>query len=414
MISMSNNPIDQGSRIVVIGAGQAGFSACAKLRELGHPGPITLIGEEVHPPYQRPPLSKGYLLGEMTQDRLYFRPVNFYQERSIDLRLSEKVGFIDRDSKVVGLANGSSVPYDTLILTTGARARSLPAEIGGDHEGVFQVRNLTDINAMAHRFRAGQHVLIVGGGYIGLEAAAVSAKLGLKVTLIEASQRILQRVACPETSAYFRNLHGERGVVVREKTGLKGLSGEDGHVRSAELADGSVLPIDFVIVGIGVVPNIELAEAAGLAIDNGIAVDENCRTCDPDIYAAGDCASFPWQSRRIRLESVGNAIEQAEAVAKALMGQSSGYEAKPWFWSDQFDVKLQIAGYSPGYDTVATRQGAGDGVSHWYYRRGDLVAVDAMNDPRVYMVAKRLIEAGKSPDPNLVSDPATDVKSFLQ
>ncbi|PSH60807.1 NAD(P)/FAD-dependent oxidoreductase [Phyllobacterium sophorae] len=410
---MSNNPIDQGARIVVIGAGQAGFTACAKLRELGHPGPITLIGEEAHPPYQRPPLSKGYLLGEMTEDRLYFRPINFYQERSIDLRLSERVGFIDRVSKVVGLSNGSTVPYDRLILTTGARPRSLPAEIGGDLEGVFYVRNLADINSMAHHFRPGQHVLIVGGGYVGLEAAAVSAKLGLEVTLIEASQRILQRVACPQTSAYFRNLHGKEGVVLCEDTGLKRLSGEDGHVRSAELADNSVLPIDFVIVGIGVVPNVELAEAAGLTIDNGIAVDEDCRTSDPDIYAAGDCASFPWRSRRIRLESVGNAIEQAESVAKALMGQSSGYEAKPWFWSDQFDVKLQIAGYSQGYDNVATRKSVGDGVSYWYYRGGDLLAVDAMNDPRVYMVAKRLIEAGTSPDPTVVSDPATDVKSLL-
>lgn len=411
---MRDDPIDPGARIVVIGAGQAGFTACAKLRELGHQGPITLIGDEAHPPYQRPPLSKGYLLGEITEDRLYFRPVNFYEERSIDLMLSATAAAIDRARKLVVLGDGATIAYDRLILTTGARPRALPAAIGGNLDGVFCVRNLSDINAMAERFRRGQRVLIVGGGYIGLEAAAVSAKLGLKVTVIEAAPRILQRVACPETAAYFRDLHDQRGVTLLEGASLEALVGEKGHVRSARLVDGSIMEVDFVITGVGVVPNVELAEAAGLSIDNGIAVDENCRTCDPKIYAAGDCASFPWRSGRIRLESVGNAIEQAEAVARSLTGQPARYEAKPWFWSDQYDVKLQIAGLSMGYDTVATRRGAGSSVSYWYYRGDELLAVDAMNDPRVYMVAKRLIEAGKSPDATVVSDPATDLKALLQ
>jgi len=411
---MRDEPIDPCARIVVIGAGQAGFTACTKLRDLGHQGPITLIGEEAHPPYQRPPLSKGYLLGEITEDRLYFRPPSFYEERSIDLRLSAMASAIDRDRKVVALADGATVPYDRLILTTGARPRTLPAEIGGDLDGVFCVRNLADINAMAEHFRQDQRVLIVGGGYIGLEAAAVSAKLGLKVTVIEAAPRILQRVACPETAAYFRDLHDRKGVTLLEGAALETLQGEEGHVRSARLADGSVIPVDFVIAGVGVVPNVELAAAAGLSIENGIAVDENCRTSDPQIYAAGDCASFPWRSGRIRLESVGNAIEQAEAVARSLTGTPSRYDAKPWFWSDQYEVKLQIAGLSAGYDTVTTRPGAAGGVSYWYYRGEELLAVDAMNDPRVYMVAKRLIEAGRSPSAVIVGDPATDLKALLQ
>ncbi|MGV3549600.1 NAD(P)/FAD-dependent oxidoreductase [Rhizobium sp.] len=410
---MIDDRVDETARIVVIGAGQAGFAVCAKLRELGHPGPITLIGEEAYPPYQRPPLSKGYLLGETTEERLYFRPLSFYEERGIDLRLSTSAVRIDRATAEVVLSNGERLGYERLVLTTGARPRTLPASMGGDLDGVYCVRNLADINAMAARFSEGQRVLIVGGGYIGLEAAAVSAKLGLDVTLIEATPRILQRVASPETSGFFRELHGAHGVKLLEGAGLKSLHGRDGHVERAELADGSSIVVDFAIVGIGVQPNVELAEDAGLAIDNGIAVDIHCRTSDPNIFSAGDCASFPWRSGRIRLESVGNAIDQGEAVARMILGQSATYEAKPWFWSDQFDVKLQIAGLLSGYDTVVKRPGAAGGVSFWYYLGNKLLAVDAMNDARVYMVAKRLIDAGKSPPPEAIQDPDTDLKSLL-
>lgn len=409
---MIDDRVDETARIVVIGAGQAGFSVCAKLRELGHARPITLVGDEAHPPYQRPPLSKGYLLGEMTEARLYFRPLNFYAERDIDLRLSCSVVRIDRAASEVLLSDGERLGYDRVVLATGARPRTLPAAMGGALGGVCYVRNLADINAMTDRFREGQRVLIVGGGYIGLEAAAVSAKLGLDVTLIEASPRILQRVASPETSSYFRQLHSGRGVKLIEGTGLKSLSGR-GHVERAELTDGTSIAVDFVIAGIGVHPNAELAEEAGLEIDNGIAVDAHCRTSDPNIFAAGDCASFPWRSARIRLESVGNAIDQGEAVARTMMGLSTGYEAKPWFWSDQFDVKLQIAGLLSGYDTVVTRTGPSNSMSPWYYLGDRLLAVDAMNDARGYMVAKRLIDAGRSPAPALVGDPDTDLKSLL-
>lgn len=410
---MNDHPVDRAARIVVVGAGQAGFSVCAKLRDLGHEGPIMLVGEESHPPYQRPPLSKGYLLGETTEERLYLRPVTFYGERNIDLLLSAEAIAIDRFSREVELADGSKLPYDRLVLATGSRPRLLPAALGGDLDGIHYVRNLADINAMAHRFREGRRVLIVGGGYIGLEAAAVSAKLGLDVTLVEATSRILQRVASPETADFFRTLHTSRGVRLLEGVALEALRGTDGHVSGAELTDGTVIGADFVIAGIGVYSNVELAEAAGIRIDNGIAVDEHCRTSDPLIFAAGDCASFPWREGRIRLESVGNAIDQAEAVARTIMGLSTGYEAKPWFWSDQFDVKLQIAGLLSGYDTVATRAGTGNSTSFWYYLGDRLLAVDAMNDARVYMVAKRLIDAGKSPSPHLVADPQTDLKALL-
>lgn len=404
--------IGNNEPVVVVGAGQAGFSVASKLRDLGHDGPVTLVGDEPQPPYQRPPLSKAYLLGEMSVDRLLLRPDEFYGQKSIALRLSSRVEAIDRQASQVKLADGTTLPYARLVLATGARPRRLPDAIGGALAGVHYVRNLADIDAMAKEFRPGSHVLVVGGGYIGLEAAAVAAKLGLSVTLIEAAPRILQRVAAQQTSDYFRTLHAGRSVDIREGVGLKALTGET-KVSKALLSDGSELPVDFVIAGIGVDPNVELAAACGLEIENGIRVDEHCRTCDPAILAAGDCASFPWRGARIRLESVGNAIDQAEAAAATILGMGRAYEARPWFWSDQFDVKLQIAGLSAGYDRIVTRSGDGRATSFWYYRGDDLIAVDAMNDPRAYMVARKLVDSGRSPDPASVADAATDLKSFL-
>lgn len=410
---MNDDRVDETARIVVVGAGQAGFSACAKLRELGHKGPLLLVGSEPHPPYQRPPLSKSYLLGETTEDRLYLRPLNFYEERGIELRLATVALRIDRNAQSVELSDGSTVQYDRLVLATGTRPRQLPDAIGGGLDGVFYVRSISDIAKMSCHFSEGRKVLIVGGGYIGLEAAAVSCKLGLQVTVVEAAERILQRVASRQTSDYFRALHSSHGVRLVEGTGLSTLTGRDGNATGAVLTDGTVVEADFVIVGIGVHANSELAGTAGLQVDNGIVVDAGCRTSDPSIFAAGDCASFPWKEGRIRLESVGNAIDQGEAVARTIMGLSTNYAAKPWFWSDQFDVKLQIAGLSTGHDQVVERPGAGGACSYWYYRAGDLLAVDAMNEPRVYMVAKRLIESGKSPSPELISDPRTDLKALM-
>ncbi|MBL3569471.1 pyridine nucleotide-disulfide oxidoreductase [Rhodovulum sulfidophilum] len=398
------------SHIVIIGAGQAGAALAAKLRALGHDGPLTLIGDEPAPPYQRPPLSKKYLLGEMPLDRLYLRPPAFYAEAGIDLRLGETVIAIDRARGRVVLESGE-IGYDMLALATGAAPRRLPADKGGALAGIHVVRTLADVDAMAPAFRSGARALIVGGGYIGLEAAAVASRLGLKVTLTEAAPRILQRVAAPETSDWFRALHAAHGVEIREATGLTRLLGET-RVTGAELADGSIIEADFVILGIGVAPATALAEAAGLTVEAGIAVDAMGRTSDPAIWAAGDCTSLPYRGGRIRLESVQNAIDQAEAVAANMLGADTPYDPKPWFWSDQYDVKLQIAGLNLGYDRVVVRPGDRAGsLSHWYYRGTELLAVDAMNDPRAYMTAKRLIEAGRSPDPESVA--TGDLKALM-
>ncbi len=398
--------------VVVIGAGQAGSSCVAKLRNGGFEGRVTLIGAEPVPPYQRPPLSKAYLMGDMSLERLYLRPEAFYADQGIDLMMGAHVDAIDTDAQVIAV-QGKKIAYDDLVLTTGSLPRRLPPSIGGNLAGVHVVRDLADVDAMAPRFVAGAKVLIVGGGYIGLEAASVAAKLGLQVTLVEMADRILQRVAAPETSDFFRYLHKGHGVDIREGVGLDRLLGE-GAVSGARLSDGSEIDADFVIVGVGIAPASALAEAAGIEIENGIKTDAQGRTSAPHVWAAGDCASFPYRGGRIRLESVPNAIDQAECVAENILGAAREYVAKPWFWSDQYDVKLQIAGLNAGYDRVITRRTDADSVAFWYYRGAELLAVDAMNDPRGFMVGKRLIEAGKSPDPALIEDPETDLKALLK
>ncbi|MFN0115589.1 MAG: NAD(P)/FAD-dependent oxidoreductase, partial [Paracoccaceae bacterium] len=291
--------------------------------------------------------------------------------------------------------------------------RRLPAQAGGELAGVYTVRTLADIDAMKPEFASGRRLLVVGGGYIGLEAASVAAKLGLDVTVIEMASRILQRVAAAETSDFIRSAHLSHGVMIYEGIGLVRLTGE-GRVTGAVLTDGRTMPVDFVIVGVGITPATALADAAGLEIDNGIRTDELGRTSDPAIWAAGDCASFPWKDGRLRLESVGNAIDMAEAVAANMLGAGVPYAAQPWFWSDQFDIKLQIAGLNTGYNRIVTRPGEEGAVSFWYYRDGALLAVDAMSDARAYMIGKRLIEMGKSPDPAVIADPAANLKGLLR
>lgn len=398
-------------KVIVIGAGQAGASCVAKLRNGGFEGAVTLIGEEPVPPYQRPPLSKAYLMGDMALERLFLRPESFYAEHDIDLRMSTRVTAIDAAAQTVSVGD-AVLPYDDLVLATGSTPNRLPEAIGGALDGVFVVRDLADVDAMAPHFKDGAKVLIVGGGYIGLEAASVAAKLGLDVTLVEMADRILQRVAAPQTSDFFRTLHTNHGVDIREGVGLDRLLGE-GAVTGARLTDGSEIDADFVIVGVGIRPATALAEEAGVTLDNGIQTDAQGRTSCAHIWAAGDCASFPYRDARIRLESVPNAIDQAECVAENIMGAGKSYVAKPWFWSDQYDVKLQIAGLNTGYDRVVTR--AADGAtSFWYYRGAELLAVDAANDPRGYMIGKRLIEAGKSPAPELIADMGTDMKALLK
>jgi 3-phenylpropionate/trans-cinnamate dioxygenase ferredoxin reductase component len=398
--------------VVVIGAGQAGAALVAKLRALGHDGAITLIGEEPSPPYQRPPLSKAYLLGEMEEERLWLRSNDFYAEQNITLRLGAPVTAIDARARTVTVG-GDVLPYDDLALTTGSIPRRLPAAIGGDLQGLYTVRTLADVDAMRGEFQPGHRVVVIGGGYIGLEAAAVAAKLGLTVSVVEMAPRILQRVAAPQTSDYMRALHQAHGVKIIEGTGLDRLLG-DGRVTAARLTDGQELPCDFVIVGVGIQPATALAEMAGVRLENGIRTDAHGRTSDPHIWAAGDCASFPHALGQIRLESVQNAIDQAECVAANIMGAAQDYVPLPWFWSDQFDCKLQIAGLNSGYDRIITRPGEGDAVSFWYYQGDRLLSVDAMNDPRAYMVGKRLIEMGRTPDPVAIADPATQLKALLK
>jgi 3-phenylpropionate/trans-cinnamate dioxygenase ferredoxin reductase subunit len=398
--------------IVVVGAGQAGVALAAKLRALAFDGLITLVGEEPSPPYQRPPLSKAYLLGEMTAERLWLRAPDFYHAQNIALCLGSPVTAIDRKARTLTIGD-DKITYSDLVLTTGSTPRTLPAAIGGSLSGVYTVRTLADVDAMRAEFLPARRVVIVGGGYIGLEAAAVACKMGLEVTVLEMAPRILQRVAAPETSTFFRALHTRHGVTILENTGLDRILG-DGHATAVRLNDGRELPADFVIVGVGILPETALAEAAGLEIENGIKTDAQGRTSDPHIWSAGDCASFPYNGGRLRLESVGNAIDQAEIVAENIMGAAKDYYARPWFWSDQYDCKLQIAGLNTGYDTIVTRGPEAEAVSFWYFKGDQLLAVDAMNDPRGYMVGKRLIEMGKSPTKAALADPATVLKDLLK
>ncbi|UHS56092.1 NAD(P)/FAD-dependent oxidoreductase [Agrobacterium vaccinii] len=400
--------------LVIVGAGQSAFSLAAKLRALKDERPITIIGSEDVLPYQRPPLSKKYLMGAMSFDRLQFRDAEWFTDNNVDIRLSTWVEEIDRTAKTVRMQDGSTLAYDKLALATGSAPRTLPAGVGGDLEGVLTVRDKRDADRLMEDMKPGRRLLVIGGGYIGLEAAAVARHLGLEVTLIEMADRILQRVAAPETARIMRDIHNAHGVSIREKTGLVRLIGTDGHVSAAELSDGTALDVDFVIVGIGVLPNDRLARDSGLDIGNGILVDEFTRTSDPDIHAMGDCALLPLDGARVRLESVQNAVDQAEAAALVLTGEEKPYQPKPWFWSDQYDVKLQIAGFNMGYDETVLRPSQREGShSIWYFRAGRFIAVDAINDAKAYVSGKKLLETGKQPDRAILADHSADLKLLL-
>ena len=398
---------------IVIGAGQAGAEVVSKLRDQGHEDRLVLIGQENYLPYQRPPLSKKYMAGEMTLERLFLRPKEFYTEKNIELHIGKSALRIDPDQKIVEFNDGN-LDYDHLVLATGSRPRDLPPYIGGKVKNLFTMRDLNDANSIGAFMKSGVRLLIVGGGYIGLEAAATARKFGVDVTLVEIEERILKRVAAKETSDFIRSLHISNGVNIKEAVGLGKLEIADDKVLSASLTDGSDINVDFVIVGIGITPNTELAEGANLKINNGIVINDKCQTSVSNIYAAGDCTSFEYKDTLVRLESVGNAIDQATIVAQNIMKQNTNYIPKPWFWSDQYDLKLQIAGLNTGYDEVVVRKGKNKQVSHWYFKGQSLLAVDALNDPRCYMIGKRLIEENKSPPKNQLRDENFNLKVLLK
>lgn len=401
--------------VIVIGAGQAAASFAAKYREFDQQTPVTIIGDEPTIPYQRPPLSKKYALGDMSEEQLYLRPKDWYEANNIELITGNFVRAIDRLEKTITLSDMRQLAWSKLVFATGANVRRLPQSVTHDLDGILYLRSLKDADQIGGAIAAGKRVLIVGGGYIGLEAAAVFASKNMHVTLVEASARILQRVACEETSDWFRQLHQDKGVVIKEGVGLERFDGENGRVNRAKLSDGSIIDLDVALIGIGIVPNDTLAAQTGLQTDNGIIVDAACRTSDKDIFAAGDCAIMSYEGQPTRLESVPNAIDQANIAAEnAALDKDKAYLPKPWFWSDQYDVKLQIAGLNRGFDQIVVRDEKGvNARAHFYYKDGVLKAVDAMNAPRVYMIGKRLMEAGKSIAPEQAADPDFNLKSLL-
>lgn len=375
---------------------------------------MTLVGAESEPPYQRPPLSKAYLEGALEKSRLYLKPLEFYEKQSIELRLGVRVGAIERDRKEVRLESGETLTYDKLLIATGSAPRRLKIP-GAELVGVSYLRSMADSDALGPVLNGGRPLVIIGAGYIGLEVAAVARKRGLAVTVIEALDRPLARVAGPEVSAFYENLHRAHGVDLRLGAAVEGFDGGR-VVEAVRLKGGEVISCGAALIGVGAAPATELAAAAGLKVDNGVVVDDHARTEDADIWAAGDCANFPspLYGRRMRLESVPNAIEQAKAAAANMAGGDVVYDAVPWFWSDQYDVKLQSAGVADGADRRVVRGDAGGkSLAVWSLKEGRLLAVDTMNDPGSFIVGRKLIAAKATPDPKVLADPAQDLKSLL-
>jgi 3-phenylpropionate/trans-cinnamate dioxygenase ferredoxin reductase component len=398
-------------RIVIIGAGQAGAQAIATLRAEGFEGSLTLVGDEGFAPYQRPPLSKAYLAGDFARERLFLKPDAFYTESACDLRLSLAAEAIDRPKKTVRLSDGTKLSYDRLLLTTGARARKLPVP-GAGLPGVYYLRGIADVDALRQHFQAGTRLAVVGGGYIGLEVAAVAVKHGLKVTVIEAADRVMVRAASPQISTFYEKIHRANGVEF-----VLGAMAErfEGNARAQGVSTNlGRVEADFILAGIGIVPNCELAQAAGLAWDNGILVDEYGVTSDPDIFAAGDCTSHPgFAGARVRLESVQNAIDQAKHAALAMVGKPLAYREVPWFWSDQYDLKLQIAGLA-GAGDIKVLRGNPDSrkFSVFHLRDGVVAAVEAVNAAPDYIVGRRLIAARAVVAPERLADISVPAKSL--
>lgn len=402
------------NRIVIVGGGHAAGQAAASLRQDGFEGEICIIGDEPHLPYQRPPLSKQYLLGEHGLERgVYLRPVKFYTDKNVEVRIGVTVTAIDTAAKTVTTSKGEVIEWDQLLIATGSRPRVLNIP-GSDLDGIYYMRTIADVDKIKTAMETAKSMVIVGAGYIGLEVASVAVTQGLEVSVLEMESRILQRVTTPEMSEYYSDLHTARGVNIFTETAVSAFEGDDGKVEHV-IAGNLSLPADIVVVGIGIVPNVELAAEAGLEVDNGIVVDDHCRTSVPGVYAAGDCTNHPsvLLGRRIRLESVPNAMEQARVAAANMAGGDKIYDAVPWFWSDQYELKLQMVGFSADGDTQVLR---GDKDANqfavFYLKDGKVVAVDAVNSPREFMVCKQLY--GKPVDPAVLADPDTDLKSLMK
>ncbi|MDY6945900.1 MAG: FAD-dependent oxidoreductase [Pseudomonadota bacterium] len=406
--------------IYVVGAGHAGGELAFSLRQQGYAGALTVIGEEGHVPYQRPPLSKAYLKGECEAPSLYLRQQAAYDKANIGLLLSRRVERIDRASRTLVFDDAREVHYSKLALATGGRARRMTiddAARAGRARNFHYLRNIDDVNAIRTRFESGRRLVVIGGGYIGLEVAASAIARDVQVTVLEALPRVLARVTAPQMSEFYETVHRNAGVDLRTNIEVTGLDfDESGEaVTAVHCTGGVVIPADFVVVGIGLLPNTELAQAAGLDVDNGIVVNEHAVTSDPDIVAAGDCTNHPsvFCGRRIRLESVPNAVEQARVAAAYLAGKPRAYDAVPWFWSDQYDLKLQMAGLSQGYDQFVLR-GAMQNKSFaaFYLRQGRLIACDAVNRAQEFMVAKRMVAACKSFDAAALADETVPLKTL--
>jgi 3-phenylpropionate/trans-cinnamate dioxygenase ferredoxin reductase subunit len=399
--------------MVIIGAGQGAGQAAASFRQEGYEGEVIVLGDEAFPPYQRPPLSKAYLSGELPIEKVYVRAEKFYADKNIDMRTNTRVTSIDPDGHTITTEAGDTIGYEKLMIATGSRPRILNIE-GSDLAGIHYLRTIADVDGIRDAMGDVKNIVIVGGGYIGLEVASVAVKSGKNVSVLEMEERILQRVTTPEMSEYYHNLHESRGLNILTKTTVSGFAGENDKVTQVLCGDQAI-DADLVIVGIGIIPNIELAQDAGLACENGITVDDHCQTSNPDIYAIGDCTNHPnpLLNRRLRLESVPNAMEQARVAVTNMLGGNKVYAAVPWFWSDQYELKLQMVGFSADGDTQVVR---GDKVANefavFYLKDGKVVAADAVNAPREFMVAKQLY--GVDVDPADLENPETDLKTLIK
>ena len=399
--------------IVIAGAGHAAGQIVASLRQLKFAGKIILVGDEPWLPYQRPPLSKKFLAGEMSAERLFVKPPGFYDDPQIELRLETTIASIDRESKQLRLADGESIPFDKLILALGSRARQLDVA-GAELKGVHYLRNIADVEAIRASLDSRRRLAVIGAGYIGLEVAAVARQRGLDVTVIEMAERVMSRVVSPEISDFYQVEHTNRGVSFRLGTGVAELQGKR-RVKAVITGSGEEIAADFVVVGIGIEPNTELAAAAGLEVDDGIVVDEHCQTSDPDIYAVGDCTRHPNSiyGRQLRLESVHNALEQAKTAVSNICGKAMRYSQVPWFWSDQYDLKLQIAGLSAGYDDVVIRGNpAVKSFACLYLQDRRLIAVDAINSPKEFVQSKPLIANHALMNVEKLADPELALKDL--